>query len=1812
MTMHNEYSGLEIAIVGLDCQFPGAKDPQAYRAAIASGTDLITHFDTKTLRDNGVSDDLLDDDAYVHSHGVLQDFDKFDPKVFGINRSEAELIDPQLRLLLQCGYRALENAAIVPEADDPCGVYVGAYYNTYRDIALRAGLMDRTNDAFMVNILNEKDFLATQLAYRLNLSGPAVTVQTACSTSLVAVHMACQALLAGECNVALAGGATCRPKQTVGYEFQDGGIYAPDGMTRTFDADAAGTVPSNGAGIIVLKRLEDAIADGDTIRAVIRGSAIGNDGSQRVGFTAPSVSGQARIIANALAASNLDPASISYIEAHGSGTAIGDPIEIKALTSAYGREAASRDRPIGIGSVKTNIGHTHAASGVAGLIKTVFALEDKWLPPSLNYNKPNPMISFDDTPFRVVQKGEDWAEGTTARRAAVSSFGMGGTGAHVVLEEAPERPKRSAGKDRNNLLLISAASTEALERNAVALSDVLLAEVAPHMDDVAYTLHAGRKVKEHRMAIVASDAQQASTALRGNAPDHVAIGASNGRLTDIDFLLPGLGDQRPGMIEGLYRQEPVFRSALDRSFEILADKTDTPFPKVLIMPSSAKSKGIDLRQMMGRKNGFADQEHTGLSDTAVAQPAVFAIEYALAQQWMSWGVTPKRMIGYSLGEYVAACLSGVFDLEDALHVVARRSQAIAELATGTMLAVGLAPNLLEPMLPTGVSIAAINGPELCVVAGAPADIQATNEKLTSGGIQCRPVQSTHAFHTPLLEPAIPALTACLSGVTLNAPKIPYLSNVSGDWITTAQAIDPAYWARHMCETVQFYRMIATLFETESRAVLEVGPGQSTASLLAQVANQLGKNPLIVSSLPSPFDDRNDHTQMLRAAGRLWVEGVELGTRAIHGAQSCLTQLPSYQFDKERFWIDDAAKTASKPKDQIDRSDRSNWYSSIGWRRIETGPSADSAAARWLVVGGSQITAAVSGKVLADNPTVKVQTVDWPMAQDGCNLANVATLTKSISEFAPTGILYLSCLDEKPETASPHADFDQAQTMGFEALLGVVQAIADRLDTGPLELIVATPAAWCIHGEEGTRPAFSTCLGIIKTVPHEMYSVRARVVDLPPACPIDQVARLLSADVLLHDRPDLVVIRANRHWTPDVQSLRLPPPVDTDKWKDGVFLITGGTGALGLVVAERLAKRGACAVILISRSEVKDEKMGPAGGHTRPALDQIRGYGTTVVFERANVADAARLSDIVSRNITRFGRIDGAFHTAGVEGGGLMQLKSASDSRKVMSPKCHGALSLLNAVLPVAPKFVMLFSSSIAITGAQGQSDYSAANTFLDTLALAHDENCSTQVVSVNWDAWRDAGMAHRNLAATADWQKIDHPFLMRVMKADKQTIYEADISDSDWLVDEHRMDDHAVVAGTGQIEFIRAATTHALTGRCGVGADPILIKDLIFLSPAVIPNGGGLKLRIVLSEKRDGEFAASSATQPIDEPQAPWRLHVKATTAALTEKATTPPADIAALIARDHMTYKGAPQHIGPMKFGPRSLCLRHVYDGGEEAIAEIMLPTPFADETTTLPLHPSVMDISAAFVGLHLAKRFRIPLSYGAFRFYGPLAGKIFSHHRLHATDTGADIVTADVTIYDQAGAVLVEVFDFVLKRIDDVDGHMNELLSGTSREIMNTEVANVHAAVAPLAGQLDHGLSSTEGADAIESILCKRVGANIAVSTRSIDEIIQSLTDKEPQTPAPATEKATARRNTASPYIAPRTKTEVTIAALWSDLLNLNDISVHDNFFELGGHSLLGLSLATRLRETFKADLPVSIIFRNLTIERLAETIETAEFAR
>ena len=757
----------EVAVIGMSGRFPGAPDLGRFWANLRSGIDSIQVYGDEELERIGIDRAVYSDPTFVRAAALLPDSELFDASFFGFSPREAEQMDPQQRVFLETSWEALEDAGYDGQSyPGPIGVYAGVGMDAYLLFNLLHSDTDLRN-VLQLTIGNEKDFLATRVSYKLDLTGPSFNVQTGCSTSLVAVHLACQALLAYQCDMALAGAVALRLPRQVGYLYQPEGILAPDGRCRAYSSRAQGAIPGSGVGIVVLKRLAEALSDGDTIHAVIKGSAINNDGASKVGYTAPSVPGQARVIDLAQAAAGVDPGTISYVEGHGSGTPLGDPIEVAALTRAF-RKGTQERGFCGLGSVKTNIGHLDTAAGMAGLLKTVLALEHEELPPSLHFEAPNPEIDFASSPFYVVDRLRPWPRGREPRRAGVSSFGIGGTNAHLVLEEAPPVAVSEPGKGWE-LLVLSARSEAALDRATDNLAAHLESHPAQRLADVAHTLQSGRRRFAHRRMLAVRPAEETGESiakvLRERDPRRLLGGYEEAGERSVAFLLPGLGDQYPGMAAGLYRDEPVFRHEVDRASELLQRRLGVDL-RTLLFPvtepaaaaPSAAVGGIDFRKMLGRSaEGTGGSASTAgeLLRTALAQPALFVVEYALGRLWESRGVKPAALLGYSLGEYVAACLAGVFSLEDALLLVAERARLIEGLPAGAMLAVPVGEAEAQALVAESggrLSLSAVNGPALSVVAGPPEEIAALGKRLAERGLSTRPLQTTHAFHSWMMEP----------------------------------------------------------------------------------------------------------------------------------------------------------------------------------------------------------------------------------------------------------------------------------------------------------------------------------------------------------------------------------------------------------------------------------------------------------------------------------------------------------------------------------------------------------------------------------------------------------------------------------------------------------------------------------------------------------------------------------------------------------------------------------------------------------------------------------------------------------------------------------------------------------------------------------------------------------------------------------------------------------------------------------------------------------------------------------------------------
>jgi acyl transferase domain-containing protein len=902
----------KIALIGAGVRFPDADTVDRFWANIVAGRRSVKRFDREELIAAGIDPAVVDDPAYVPVKGALAGIDRFDRAFFGYSPGEAAMIDPQQRLFLETAWEALESAGYDPyRFAGRIGLYAGSGMNTYlpRQLATAVDLTD-TATLYQAMIGNDKDFLATRVAYLLNLKGPAVAVQCACSTSLVAIHMACQSLIAGECDMAMAGGVTVRTPVAEGYLWSEGMILAPDGVCRPFDAAAAGTVPGAGAGTVLLKRYADAVADGDPIRAVILGSAINNDGAAKVGYTAPSVAGQAEVIAEAHGVAGIDAATLGYVECHGTGTPMGDPIEIAALAEAFAVSGGKRGR-CAIGGVKANIGHCDAAAGVAGFVKAALTVERGVIPPAANFTTPNAAIDFAATPFYVPTEATPWPlDGP--RRAGVSAFGIGGANAHVVVEQPPV-PPAVVERDRARLLTLSAKDDAALAAMGARLADAFDADGAPTVADVGYTLATGRVRFDRRRAVVATNRREAATRLR---EETATIPAAPMRLV---FMFTGQGAQYPGMGAELYETEPAYRTAFDEAAALFGDR------------------GVDVAALL-------HGEAPALTETGAAQPALFTVEYALAKLWMSWGVVPDAMIGHSVGEFVAATLAGVTTVADAVRLVAERAALMQAAPAGAMLALATDEATARRIADEfGLDVAAVNGPKSVVVAGDEAAAAAAETAAARAGIAARRLKTSHAFHSRSMDLAAARLVAAASSIRFGAPTIPYIADTTGQFVT---AVDAPYWGAHLRSAVRFADGVATLTAAGPTVFVEIGPGATLAKLAAASA---GKGDRLVATLPGHGDARSAVETTLTALGVCWSAGADVDPAVLYppGAGRRVS-LPTYPFQRVRCWAEGERPVA--PPRPAARRPVAEWFMSRGWRQ-SVNDAAEQHGGPWLVVGG---------------------------------------------------------------------------------------------------------------------------------------------------------------------------------------------------------------------------------------------------------------------------------------------------------------------------------------------------------------------------------------------------------------------------------------------------------------------------------------------------------------------------------------------------------------------------------------------------------------------------------------------------------------------------------------------------------------------------------------------------------------------------------------------------------------------------------------------------------------------------------------------
>ena len=1325
----------DIAVVAMHGRFPGARDLAEFWEMLCSGREGLRFFTDDELLAAGHDPQLVLHPDYVKSKGVAPGVDLFDAGFFGYSPSDATSLDPQQRLFLEHAWSALEAAGIDAQRHPGAiGVYASTSLNSYSLSDAMSG-----GDAGRM-FLNDKDYIATRVAYKLDLHGPSQTVQTACSSSLVAVAEACESLLARRCDVALAGGVSVSVPLASGHLWQDGGVASRDGHCRAFDAAASGCVAGNGVGVVVLMRLSDAQDSGYPVLAVVKGVAVNNDGAAKAGFTAPSVAGQAEVIGTAQALAGVAPETVGYVETHGTGTVLGDPIELAALTQAFRAGGDTRRQGCAIGSLKTNIGHLDAAAGVAGFIKAVLCLSNGQLPPSLNFNRPNPKIGFDDSPFHVQTVLADWpAPEGHLRRAGVSSFGIGGTNAHVVLEQAPPHVPLAATAGPQ-LLLLSARSASALDTAATQLADFLHARPETDLCAAAATLQLGRRAFEHRSMLVAGSVADAVQQLReGRAASALTPPQAAGTA----FLFGGQGTQHLGMARGLLERYAGFRADVEDA----ARRLRGPM-------------GMDLMDLLAPVDADGAAAATELlGQTRYAQPALFVIEWALARLWRQWGVEPDAMLGHSLGEWVAACLAEVFTLDDTLALVALRGQLMQAQASGAMLAVPLSADAARAQLAGGLSLAADNADGLCVVAGPHDEIDALQARWAADGIAGTRLHTSHAFHSAAMDAVVPAFTAAVAAVPRRSPKLRFVSNLTGTWITFEQATDPAYWGRQVRDTVRFREGLTTLLATPHR-LLEVGPGR-TLCAFAEAHGLRGNAPAIVNSMRRPREQRADGEQLLAALGRLWLAGQPVEFAALHApGRPRRLSMPTYPFERQRYWTARAAgaQPAALPGRLADLAD---WFHMPSWRQL---PSPAALAepplpqGRWLLLGdddalsqallrqlreaGADVFLALPGDGFA---RLDVQRLRFDPASEADHEQLFETL--AADGGMPSHVLHLGAVGEAGRSS------DRC----FWSPTCTVRAAGRRAVAGQtVDMLFVSDGAQAVLPGDTVCADKAQLAGPVLVAPHEYPALRCRQVDLPSGAGAQAAAWLLAEALApVPPTPGLPLAwRGGQRWQRGYEPAPLRPAAGRPaRLPDGaVVLVTGGLGGIGQVIATDLAAAvPGLRLGLLGRTALPASADWPTwlASHSDDdrtsqrmrAVLALRAAGAEVEPLAADVCDRTALSRALHQLRQRFGPVQAVVHAAGLPGGGIIELKTRAAAQAVLAPKVQGT-RLLDELLADDPVEAFVLCSSINATlGSAGQVDYTAANAFLDAFALERQARRSGLTVAIAWDTWREVGMA---------------------------------------------------------------------------------------------------------------------------------------------------------------------------------------------------------------------------------------------------------------------------------------------------------------------------------------------------------------------------------------------------------------------------------------------------------------------------------------
>lgn len=1760
-----------IAIVGMAARLPGARNPDEYWQMLKAGRLGTRWLTDDELLAEGVSPEELRDPNYVRAANILSDMEMFDAGFFGFSPREADILDPQHRHFLELCWEVLEDAGHMPENfDGAIGVYAGSGMQAYMPYNLLTNpeLVKNVGLFLLRHTGNDKDFLTTRASYLLDLQGPSINIQTACSTSLVAIHEACQSLLSGECDMALAGGVTIELPHRRGYHYAEGEILSPDGLCRAFDDAGTGTIFGSGGGLVALRRLEDALADGDNVRAIIASSAINNDGSQKAGYLAPSVDGQAGAVAEALAVGGISPETVSYIEAHGTGTAVGDPIELTALREAYGANLPSES--CGIGSVKTNIGHLDTAAGVASLIKVVLSLENEALPPTLNFEQPNSRFDFSESPFYVQDTLQAWPRASAPRRAGVNSLGVGGTNAHAILEEAPKQTQKPSS-ERIQIFPFSARTEKSadalLNKWSLWLSNENKGVIA---DDAAFTLQTGRRQFDHRRAAIATDLSGLKDVLRDrNASKRFAKGKAISDTPGVVFMFPGGGAQFPGVGRELYETLPVFRSAIDDC--------------IASLPEEAPA---DLKEAMFAKQSDLERFGPILARPTYALPTLFALEYAYARLWMSWGIKPTAMIGHSAGEYVAACIAGALTLKDALAIIFVRAQLFEVVPEGRMVSIGLPEREVRDLIGESLDIAAVNGESACVVSGSEAAVEELAHKLSERDIPLNKLRINVAAHSRMLDSQLEGFRRKLESIRFSDLSVPCISNLNGDWASGDDMTTVDYWVRHLRNTVRYGDGISKVLEKPNQILLEVGPGQSLGAL-AQLAQSDHEPISVLSSTRAPNEVDSDLAYAMTTAASLWCCGADIDWAVLREERDHKkVALPTYAFEKEYHWIEPGSggylPVADSEQSETSLSrieDISNWFSTHELIKIPSSIGTEDCTGRWLIfgddcdlhrelverigIGGGEVTSVYRGdEFKAGDRGYWVAPGDWESFEA---LVDALEQTGGV----PTKIVYMWPLVELEQTDS------------FIGAIGFCRSLQLSGAAGEHRIAFTTGLSPSNPDQLSARPTQSAYLGLSRVLPRECPGLFAQQIDLVD---VGDAASAILETILEPALHELVVYEEAERLTQRIvpTETQIADGLPDRLRENGVYCITGGLGGIGLKLANYLFETAHARLALIGRSELPPREKWSSEISAAPfsqktevlqALIDLESRGAELCIVKADVTSEAEVNNALEKIVEKFGPINGIIHAAGAIDDGPLASKTADSVKKVLAPKWTGTRVLDKLIPDGSVDFFAVFSSTSLLIGPPGQADYASANAVISAHALARKDG-----LCIDWGVWSGVGLAQKTYGAELpDGRVEDHPFLGIRESQESSVHYSALYRPHDlWVLNEHRLGGTPVFPGTGYVE-IAAAAARVEFDQC-----TLEIQNLSFESPmrfagdvprlvltSLKPSPHGYELEIA-SKSIFGDTTTRHAVAEVHSPS---------------EDEIPSWVDTLLGVRAEDCDQIGI-RYPDPevLEFGERWRSIKFVGTAPEETtLGLIELPPRFDADFNTFETHPSLLDI-AATIGLQSIEDgygsdgLYVPISVKRVKLYAPISGSLKTTARLVDAEVGRFAVF-NVAVTDAEGRLLAVLEQFALRRVSlsTINANIEEEGSSLIEEMMTKGIR-------------------AEDADEVFGRVFNSKLRRLTVSSIELPQLRHALTVSL----APTQQGEQNRSEGSSGDYSD--KVEGTLAEIWSNLLGVEGIGVDEDFFDLGGHSLAAVRLFAQIRKAYGVSLPLSSLFEAPTISKLA----------